>query len=168
MIHGANMKKPKRNYLSNANLMEQIKISKENNKMSNELTKMLMLLCDRYASSHNFVNYTFLEDMKMFALMNLCNSWHKFDETRFANPFAYYTQSIKNSYIQYLKNEKKHRNIRDALLVKHGANPSFNYVYEHTDEIHLMDPALAYNTFNSYESDPVNYSDLVEPAVTSQ
>lgn len=152
----------RRNYLSNANLLEQIKISKSQNKMTNELTKMLMLLCDRYASSYNFAGYTYLEDMKMFALLNLCNVWHKFDETRFSNPFAYYTQSIKNSYIQHLKYEKKQRNIRDAILVNCGSTPSFNYQYEHTDEIHLMDPALVYNTYNSYDSDPVEYSKLVE------
>lgn len=149
------IKKPRVNYLNNANLLMQIKASKEDGKLNRELTKMLMLLCDRYITSNKFSGYTFTEDMKMFALLNLCKTWYKFDETRFDNPFAYYTQLIKNSYIQYLKIEKKQRNIRDALLVKHGVSPSHTYVLEHTDEIHLMDPALAYNTFEANDIQPV-------------
>jgi hypothetical protein len=145
-------KRAPRNYLSNYNLLEQIAISKENKKMSNELLKMLTLLCDRFATRGNFSSYTYLEDMKMNALVNLCNTWGTFNAERSSNPFAYYTQSIKNSFIQYLKVEKKQRNIRDRLLVDCGASPSHTYAIEASMEgNHIVDPALLYIRRDNYE-----------------
>lgn len=145
-------KRAPRNYLSNYNLLEQIAISKENKKMSNELLKMLTLLCDRFATRGNFSSYTYLEDMKMNALVNLCNTWSTFNAERSSNPFAYYTQSIKNSFIQYLKVEKKQRNIRDRLLVDCGASPSHTYAIESAmEDNHIVDPALLYIRRDNYE-----------------
>lgn len=145
-------KRAPRNYLSNYNLLEQIAISKSKNKMSNELVNMLTLLCDRYATRGNFASYTYLEDMKMNALVNLCKTWSTFDADRSSNPFAYYTQTIKNSFIQYLKIEKKQRTIRDKLLVDYGASPSHTYVIESSmEDNHIVDPALLYIRRDNFE-----------------
>lgn len=145
-------KRPPRNYLSNYNLLEQIAISKENGKMSNELLNMITLLCERYATRANFSSYTYIEDMKMNALLNLCRTWASFNAERSQNPFAYYTQLIKNSFIQYLKIEKKQRNIRDKLLVDHGVSPSHTYQLEHEMEhSYHLDPALTYIRKDNYE-----------------
>lgn len=143
-------RREKVNYLSNTNLLEQVGISKANGKMSNDLTKMLMLLCDRYSTKSNFAGYTFIDDMRMFALLNLCKTWSSFNAEKSNNPFAYYTQNIKNSFIQYLKNEKKQRNIRDMLLVSHGVNPSHTYSTEYAEEHHVIDPAEMYNTYEAH------------------
>lgn len=145
-------KRAPRNYLSNYNLLEQIAISKEKGKMSDELLKMLMLLCERFATRGNFSSYTYLEDMKMNALVNLCNTWSTFNAERSSNPFAYYTQSVKNSFIQYLKIEKKQRNIRDKLLVDYGVSPSHTYIIESSmEDNHIVDPALLYIRRDNYE-----------------
>lgn len=125
----------KKNYLNNADLMRETVKSQKDGKMTDELAKMLMVLCDRYRSSRtgNFTRYTYFDEMKSAAIENLVkNAWHKFDAENYENPFAYYTSCVHNSYIQYLKYEKKHRNIRDSLMVKHGLDASFTYMEEHS------------------------------------
>ena len=125
--------KKKKNYLNNADLMIQISISKTKNKMTDELCKMLQLLCHRYAKHQWFANYTWVEDMEAYAMYSLCKSWKSFDEQKYKNPFAYYTQSVRNSYFQYLNAEKKHQDLRNSLLIDRGLDPSFNYQNDHDD-----------------------------------
>lgn len=119
--------KKKSNYLNNKDLMAEIKVSKKQKKMTDRLAKMLMMLCDRYAKRPNYAGYTFVDDMQAYALFMLVRTWDSFDPKKSDNPFAYFTQCIKNSFRQYLKNEKKQRDIRDELLIDCGLNPSYNY-----------------------------------------
>jgi len=115
------------NYLSNKNLLIQFAISNQQGKMSDELAKMCMMLVERYAKKSNFSGYTYNDDMQAYALVNLVKYWNKFDVTRSDNPFAFLTQCVKMSFFQYLNKEKGQREIRDALLIDVGLNPSYNY-----------------------------------------
>lgn len=120
----------KRNYLNNKDLLAEVILSKQNDQMTDKLAKMLTLLCDRYSRKGNFVNYSYLEDMRSYAMLMLVKTWSSFNPEKSDNPFAYFSQCIKNSFIQYLNQEKKQRNIRDELLVDQGLNPSHTYQME--------------------------------------
>lgn len=128
--------KPKKNYLSNKSLLAEVEKSLAAGKMSNELAKMFMLLCSRYASKGIYVNYTYNDDMQAFALMTLCKSWKSFNPQKSNNPFAYYTQTIKHSFYQYLNQERDERDIRDKLLMEQGDNPSHGFTDRYNDEEH--------------------------------
>jgi DNA-directed RNA polymerase specialized sigma24 family protein len=65
--------------------------------------------------------------MQSYAMMMLVRTWNSFNPEKSNNPFAFFTQCIKHSFIQYLNQEKKQRTIRDDLLVDQGMNPSFGY-----------------------------------------
>lgn len=121
----------KTNYLSNKNLLQEVIASKEQSQMSDELAKMLMLLVAKYGKKGNWAGYTYNEDMQGYALMHLMNSWKSFNPEKSNNPFAFFTQCIKNSFIQFLNREKSQRNIRDALMVDAGLDPSWTYQEEH-------------------------------------
>jgi DNA-directed RNA polymerase specialized sigma subunit len=95
--------------------------------LSSKLAKYLHMIATRYSYSPSFANYSFREDMVSFAVVNLCANWYKFDPEKSDNPFAFYTTACYRSFLQYLADEKKQRNIRDELLVDAGANPSFSY-----------------------------------------
>ncbi|PPD55721.1 MAG: hypothetical protein CTY12_00245 [Methylotenera sp.] len=118
---------PKNIYLNNKELLIAVRESKEMGKMSNRLATMLQLLCAKYATKGNFVNYTYNDDMQAYALLMLVRTWNSFDLNKSSNPFAFYTQCIKNSFTQYLNQEKRQRTIRDLLLVDQGLNPSFGF-----------------------------------------
>jgi DNA-directed RNA polymerase specialized sigma24 family protein len=122
-------------YLKNADLLAEVIRCKEAGKLSNTLAKMLYMLTSRYATKPNFSGYTYIDDMVAEALADLCKNALKFKPERSSNPFAFYTQCIHNSFLGYLNNEKKHRRIRDAMLVEIGENPSFNFQEEYKNNI---------------------------------
>lgn len=120
-------------YLNNKELLAEVRRSKKTGRMSDLLAKMLMLLCSKYAKKGNFVNYSYNEDMQAYAMMMLVRTWASFDPDKSNNPFAFYTQCIKNSFIQFLNQEKRQRNIRDLLLLDQGLSPSHGFIENGTD-----------------------------------
>ena len=118
-------------YLTNSRLLPAVISAKEAGKLSNDLAKMLMMLTRKYAQRPCFSGYTYKEDMISEALANLCQNALKFNPEKSKNPFAFYTSCINNSFLQFLNVEKKHRRIRDQLLIDMGENPSYNFVEEH-------------------------------------
>lgn len=125
-------KRKSKNYLNNADLRQAAIDSLEAGQMSDKLAKMLMMLCARYGKKGNYAGYTYNDDMQAYALLMLVNTWNNY-KPQFPNAFAYYTQCIKNSFNQYLNKEKRHRTVRDELMVKQGLNPSYNYQIEHSN-----------------------------------
>ena len=121
-------------YVRNADLLPAIIEAKQEGKVTSKLILMIQMIAERYSRKGNFVNYSFREDMVSSAVENLCKNALKFDEQKYSNPFAYYTTGIHNSFLQYMADEKKHRNIRDALLIDAGANPSFNFLQQEKGE----------------------------------
>lgn len=119
-----------KNYLNNKDLLAQVVMSKETKpepRMSDTLARMLQMLCKRYASRGQFASYTYNEDMQAYAMMMLVRTWNSFKPEKSSNPFAFYTQCIKNSFIQFLKLEQYQRDVRDKILVTHGLSPSHGY-----------------------------------------
>lgn len=117
----------KGHYVTNAQLLEAIAADKKAGKLSDKLAGYLYMIAERYSFSSSFAGYSFREDMVSFAVVNLCANWHKFDPEKSDNPFAFYTTAAYRSFLQYLADEKKQRDIRDQMLVEAGANPSFSY-----------------------------------------
>jgi len=128
------VEKKKPNYLNKRDMLKELNKSRENKKMTNELAKMLMLLCERYSKKSSFANYTYIDDMKGYAIMMLVKTWPCFNEEKSDNPFAFFTQCIHNSFVQFLNQEKKQRNIRDLLLVSEGMAPSHTFTSDNEKE----------------------------------
>ena len=126
----------KKNYLNNKDLIAEVIASKEEGRMSDKLARMLQMLAQRFARKPNYIGYTFNEDMQAYAMMHLCKTWSRFDEKKFSNAFAYYTQCVYNSFSQYLNKEKTQREVRDKLILQGGLSPSFTYTENHKDDVY--------------------------------
>ena len=55
-----------------------------------------MLMVNRYSAKANWRNYTYLDEMKSIAIMQLLLGVLKFNEAKSDNPFAYLTTAITN------------------------------------------------------------------------
>jgi hypothetical protein len=99
--------------------------SKDHGNMTRKLAHMFMKLCERYATRSNWRGYTYNEEMRGQALLQLSQIGLQFDESKSQNPFAYYTAAITNSFTRILNLEKKNQNIRDDMLEMNGLNPSW-------------------------------------------
>jgi hypothetical protein len=93
--------------------------------MTRTLATMFIKLCERYATRSNWRGYTYNEEMRGQALLQLSQIGLQFDESKSQNPFAYYTAAITNSFTRILNLEKKSQNIRDDVLEMNGLNPSW-------------------------------------------
>jgi hypothetical protein len=117
-------------YLSNNRLLPAVLKAKSEGIVTNDLAMMLMMLARKYSQRPCFNGYSYKEDMISEALTNLCQNALKFNPDKSSNPFAYYTSCIHSSFLQFLNSEKKHRRIRDQLLVDLGENPSYSFADE--------------------------------------
>lgn len=99
--------------------------SKDHGQMTRTLAHMFMKLCERYATRSNWRGYTYNDEMRSQALLQLSQIGLQFDESKSQNPFAYYTAAITNSFTRVLNIEKRSQNLRDDILEMNGLNPSY-------------------------------------------
>jgi len=104
--------------------MENGCFSKAHGTATNELAKMWMKLVDRYATRGNVRGYTYNDEMKGQAILQLSQIGLQFDESKSNNPFAYYTAAVTNSFVRVINLEKRNQNIRDDILEMNELKPS--------------------------------------------
>ncbi len=101
------------------------KFSKDHGQMTDNLARMFIKLCERYATRGNVRGYTYNDEMKGQAILQLTQIGLQFDESKSDNPFAYYTAAVTNSFVRIINLEKRNQNIRDDILEMNGMNPSW-------------------------------------------
>ncbi len=106
--------------------------SRSHGKATNGLAMMWMKLVDRYATRGNVRGYTYNDEMKGQAILQLTQIGLQFDESKSENPFAYYTAAVTNSFVRVINIEKRNQNIRDDILEMNDLNPS--YTRQHQGE----------------------------------
>ena len=112
--------------------MENGYFSKNHGKATDKLALMWMKLCDRYATRGNVRGYTYNDEMRGQAILQLAQIGLQFDESKSQNPFAYYTAAVTNSFVRVINIEKRNQNIRDDILEMNDLNPS--YTRQHAGE----------------------------------
>jgi len=106
----------------------------EHGKLTNHLGAMFLKLCDRYSLRSNWRGYSYIDEMRGQALIQLTQIALQFDESKSNNPFAYYTAAVTNSFTRVLNVEKRQRDIRDDLLQEAGQSPSWTRQLEHIEK----------------------------------
>jgi protein-tyrosine-phosphatase len=113
------------------------KFSKDHGRITENLGRMFIKLSERYAQRSNWRGYTYIDEMRGQAILQLSQIGLQFDESKSENPFAYYTAAVTNSFTRILNIEKKNQNIRDDMLEEAGLSPSMTrqHNHEYADEI---------------------------------
>lgn len=111
------------------------KFSIDHGTITNKLANMFTLMVNRYGQRGNWRGYTYIDEMKGHALLQLTQIGLQFNEYKSDNPFSYYTAIVSNSFTRVYNLEKKHQDLRDDLLIDSGANPSFSRQLALEDEI---------------------------------
>jgi len=99
--------------------------SKDHGQITDKLARMFIMLCEKYAMKFNWRGYTYNDEMRNSAILQLTYVGLRFNEAKSQNPFAYYTAAITNSFCRVLNTEKRNQNIRDDILEMNGLNPSY-------------------------------------------
>jgi hypothetical protein len=98
---------------------------KDHGAMTKKLAHMFIKLCERYATRSNWRGYTYNDEMRSQALLQLSQIGLKFDESKSSNPFSYFTAVVTNSFTRVLNIEKQNQNLRDDILELNGMSPSY-------------------------------------------
>ena len=106
--------------------LENGEFSKDHGQVTNKLARMYIMMCEKYAMKYNWRGYTYNDEMRNSAILQLTYVGLRFNESKSANPFAYYTAAITNSFCRVLNTEKRNQNIRDDILEINGLNPSWS------------------------------------------
>ena len=107
------------------------KFNTQHGAITPNLAKMFIKLCERYSMRSNWRGYTYVDEMRSHALLQLSQIGLQFNELKSENPFAYYTAAVTNSFTRVLNLEKRNQNIRDDLLQEAGQMPSWTRQIEH-------------------------------------
>lgn len=106
--------------------------SQDHGKITNRLALMFMKLVERYSQRGNWRGYSYIDEMRSQALLQLSVMGLKFNEARSDNPFAYYSVMVSNAFTHILNLEKRTQVIRDDLLVMNGVTPSMTRQIENS------------------------------------
>jgi hypothetical protein len=106
--------------------LENGEFGKDHGNITNKLARMYIMMCEKYAMKFNWRGYTYNDEMRNSAILQLTYVGLRFNEAKSANPFAYYTAAITNSFCRVLNTEKRNQNIRDDILEINGLNPSWS------------------------------------------
>lgn len=107
------------------------KFNVDHGRINEKLASMFMMLCNRYSMRSNWRGYTYVDEMRSQALLQLSQIALQFDESKSQNPFAYYTAAVNNSFTRVLNMEKRNQSMRDDLLQEAGQMPSYTRQIEH-------------------------------------
>jgi hypothetical protein len=133
------------------------RFSKDHGRITENLGKMFIKLSERYAQRSNWRGYTYVEEMRGQAILQLSQIGLQFDESKSENPFAYYTAAVTNSFTRVLNIEKKNQNIRDDMLESHGLTPSLTRQNQQVYAEETARQAELYKNFRmpKSEEDPI-------------
>ena len=118
--------------------MQNGSFSKGHGRVTEELGRMFLKLADRYGTRSNWRGYTYNDEMRAQAVLQLSQIGLQFDESKSENPFAYYTAAVTNSFTRVLNIEKKNQNIRDDILIDSGHLPSYGRQIAHENEMKAL------------------------------
>jgi hypothetical protein len=120
--------KQKAHYVDNAEFLKAIKEYKskvleaessgsEKPRVPEYIGECLLKIATHLSYKHNFINYTYREDMILDGVENCLQYIDNFDPNRSSNPFAYFTQIIYYAFIRKIQKEKKQSIVKNKLIL---------------------------------------------------
>ena len=115
------MKKKSRNYVNNKDLYDALvayRLSNfnPNTKDAKYIGEALLLIATKLATKPRFMSYSYKDEMIMDGMYDcMLYGVHKFDP-KYTNPFAYFTQIIKQAFYRKINKERKEQYIKYKLL----------------------------------------------------
>lgn len=98
---------------------------RDGGQITNTLARMYLKLCEKYGTKWNWRGYSYNDEMRGSAILQLTYVGLRFNEAKSNNPFAYFTAVLNNSFCRVLNSEKRVQSIRDDIMEVNSLAPSF-------------------------------------------
>ena len=114
-------------YVNNTQMLESIKQykiklkeSRDNNteepRIPEYLGECVLKIATGLSHKHNFINYSYRDDMVLDGVENCIQAMDSFDPEKSSNPFSYFTQVIYFAFLRRISKEKKQSYIKSKLV----------------------------------------------------
>ncbi len=101
------------NYINKKDLKNELEKYHHDGIITEELGKMILSMAESYASASGFRGYSYIKDMVGQAILQVIKSLNKIDPNN--NAFGYISSIIRNEFLQFLRKEKRQKEIKDIL-----------------------------------------------------
>jgi hypothetical protein len=99
---------------------EKCRLAKESDKerppVSNYIGECFLKIATHLSYKHNFINYTYREDMISDGIENCLQYVENFNPEKSKNPFAYFTQIIYYAFLRRIAKEKKQTHVKNKMI----------------------------------------------------
>ncbi len=117
----AKKRRKSKNYLNNRDLYDQMVLSKEQDVLTKEAEKMLILIAERAINKMKYVSEDDRKDCLQFAILDLLKYWRNFNPI-YPNAFAYFTEIAKRGYAKGWNKIHPKKYKGTLSMTNHGGN----------------------------------------------
>lgn len=111
-------------------------------RVSNYIGECFLKIATGLSYKSNFINYSYKDEMISDGIENCLTAVDKFDPTRGANPFAYYTQIIFYAFVRRIQKEKKQQAAKYRMLEEIDIDQLVSHAEDDTELVtHIMEMA---------------------------
>jgi hypothetical protein len=110
--------------------------ARDKGQITNTLARMYLKLCEKYGTKWNWRGYSYNDEMRGAAILQLTYVGLRFNEAKSNNPFAYFTAVLNNSFCRVLNTEKRNQSVRDDIMEQNGLAPSFTRQFANEYKAH--------------------------------
>ena len=117
----AKKRRKSKNYLNNRDLYDQMVLSKDQDFLTKEAEKMLILIAERAINKMTYVSEDDRKDCLQFAILDLLKYWRNFNPI-YPNAFAYFTEIAKRGYAKGWNKIHPKKNKGTLSMTNHSGN----------------------------------------------
>lgn len=114
-------------------------------------------IATRLSTKYRFVNYTYRDEMISDAIENCVMVVNGFDPAKSSNPFAYFTQVIRNAFFRRIMKEKKQTYIKYRSMQKMTIDGDLSNQQDFDDAKSVENSYLTMDHVNEFIKDYENY-----------
>jgi DNA-directed RNA polymerase specialized sigma subunit len=117
----------KKYYIDNLEILNELSMYNDAGVMSENLGCILLDIANNLSNKGSFAGYTWKDDMVGEAILTCMKYLKNFDINKSTNAFSYITQIMRNSFINYIKIQNRHGEIKNSLY-ESIMNDKNNYI----------------------------------------
>ena len=114
-------------------------------------------IATRLSTKYRFANYTYRDEMISDAIENCVMVVNGFDPNKSNNPFAYFTQVIRNAFFRRIMKEKKQQYVKYRSMQKMTIDSGLSLHQEMDDARSIENSYLTMEHVNEFIKDYENY-----------
>ena len=114
-------------------------------------------IATRLSTKYRFANYTYRDEMISDAIENCVMAVNGFDPNKSNNPFAYFTQVIRNAFFRRIMKEKKQTYIKYRSMQKMTIDGGLSLQQEMDEARSVENSYLTMDHVNEFIKDYENY-----------